>query len=533
VELWDAFNQVCSHLRAGLLNGPPAEGTKSRWEHVVEISSLFHVLPALAYCLTKRTDLPSDVELYFKSVLLLNTRRNNAILDTVEPTIRRLQSIGIDPILLKGTSLLVEELYPPGTRLVGDADLLVTPAEADRALATLAENEYIVSDTPLPTEHRHLPILIHRETGLAVELHTRLEQTTTDSVVPLEWFCAGCRQVPFRGLLARVPDATRLVAMNFVHHRVNDRSRPSPVELRWLLDLALLRVRYEREIDWHALDQFAINKGYGEAFSTYLAFGEWLFHQTAPLTSAPPITDALKQLREYVDPWERERPSHMDILFYSFDTRAAQHVDGCCWRVLLPPEFIQGDVEALTRNSSLELFEEGRKLGPAFASLQIITSKGKGAFAHRGSELLFSASDNADLRTTDRRYLAKGWAVFSDTGSHSVRTKDIELLRESLSQSAAARSQAERQAGAAREALEAARQELATIRVQAEQEIASARATAEIALRDFSDQLLNYRNELATTREALSTTYNSLSWRLTRPLRVANGLFVKRKRKRR
>ena len=107
------------------------------------------------------------------------------MLDALEPALRTLNSAGVEPILLKGAAHLIEGLYPPGARLVGDVDILIVPNLAEPATGSLVEAGYEISNQPLPDGHRHLPVLHDRKSGLAIELHTRIEQDAEGPVVPL------------------------------------------------------------------------------------------------------------------------------------------------------------------------------------------------------------------------------------------------------------------------------------------------------------------------------------------------------------
>jgi predicted O-methyltransferase YrrM len=66
-----------------------------------------------------------------------------------------------------------------------------------------------------------------------------------------------------------------------------------------------------------------------------------------------------------------------------------------------PSDGLDGD------RSTLELFEDGRQLGPAHAKHAVIREQGRGAFSHWRGQILFSSSDNSDPRTNGRRYTAR------------------------------------------------------------------------------------------------------------------------------
>lgn len=409
--LWQAFEDICAHLQAGLLRGPQARPPGSKWEEIVQVGSLFHVLPALAYCVKSRSDIAEDVREYFEAVHVLNSRRNTGILDALEPMLAALDRAAIQPILLKGAAHLVQSHYPLGTRLVGDADMLFPANQAIDAFHILKDCNCRVSDAPLPDRHRHLPVLIHQPSGLAVEVHTRIETPIANPVLPLEWFAAGHRTVAFRGLSVRVPDPTRLVSHNFVHH--DESPRPSQVELRWLLDLAIVRLHHEDSIDWQEIDHFAARSGKADELATYLMFNEIFFGQKAPALTGRPRRAATRRLREHIDPEQRRIGRDVDIASHVFRGKDAEHVEGHCWRVSLPRRFLPGDTTSETRVSMLELFEDGRRLGPAYAAHRVIKEKGRGSFSHWNRELLFSTCDRADPRVKNRRYLVRSWVPAS------------------------------------------------------------------------------------------------------------------------
>ena len=74
--------------------------------------------------------------------------------------------------------------------------------------------------------------------------------------------------------------------------------------------------------------------------------------------------------------------------------------------VYLPAAFIAGDDLADPQSSPLQVYEQGRPLGPAHTLHDKITDTGSGRFSHWQSAVIFSASDNTDPRTNGRTYEA-------------------------------------------------------------------------------------------------------------------------------
>jgi hypothetical protein len=73
---------------------------------------------------------------------------------------------------------------------------------------------------------------------------------------------------------------------------------------------------------------------------------------------------------------------------------------GYCYVASLPSRLLS-DRES---SSSLEVFENGRQLGPAHAPHEDIRTLGNGRFSHWGGQLYFSTSDNSDPRANGRCY---------------------------------------------------------------------------------------------------------------------------------
>jgi hypothetical protein len=277
VTRWQTFVTICDYLRAGLLGGrPPKPNADLPWELLVEISSFHFVTPALAWCLRDRADMPSEICAYFDAALALNSRRNERIIEGLGRIVDALNAIDIEPVLLKGIAHLVEGVYPePALRFLGDVDILIPADRSAHAVAALRAKGFDTKKNGVipPPSHHHLEMLVDSQTGTGVELHT-------------EVFGEGPH-----------PDATRSVAHNIVHsqffHGLYWQKR---IELRHLLDLAVIRAKREGEIDWIEIDRRCCSAGLGEGLATYLNIAESLFNQPAPQLSSAPRQGAMTDL---------------------------------------------------------------------------------------------------------------------------------------------------------------------------------------------------------------------------------------------
>ena len=299
---WDALEAICGYLRAGLLGGERKADHGVPWELIVEVASFHYVTPALGRCLRNDPQVPSDVREYFDAMAALNGERNELMLTGLARTAGLLNGIGIDPILLKGCALLVEDIYPdPSLRLLGDVDVLIPSERATEAVAALNAGGFASNpaDVLVPPDHHHLQMLHDSETGLGVELHTDVVSRSPDSVVSTAWFREGAAVELFRNEWVRLPEPTRNAAHVMFHSEVfHGLYWRSKIQLRHLLDLALIRARHENAIDWSEIDRRFSAAGYGQVLATYLDFAEQLFGQPAPRLAEAPRPGAMAELQE-------------------------------------------------------------------------------------------------------------------------------------------------------------------------------------------------------------------------------------------
>ena len=95
----------------------------------IRLSSNHLVLPAIYRRLQKTglsDDLPTDLTEHLNEILHLNIKRNEEILKQIDELNLHLNSAGIEPVYMKGTANLLDDLYiEKADRLIGDIDFLV------------------------------------------------------------------------------------------------------------------------------------------------------------------------------------------------------------------------------------------------------------------------------------------------------------------------------------------------------------------------------------------------------------------------
>ena len=308
VRRWQVFSALCRHLRSGMLGGRGGVVPRTSWKELFQAARVHVVVPSLSWCLRDEKSVPPEFRSYLDAVTRLNAKRNDRLYRQLEQVAGALNDIDIEPTLLKGAAHLIGELYPSSAaRLMGDLDILV-PQERGRDAFAAMEAIGFALDVSVSDTHHHLPAMRHSETNIVIELHTRLLHARSEPILPASWVHEQARSVALGGSRVKVPPPTIMIAHNVVHDQLNhERYAWKQVELRQLLDLAMLRARYEREIDWGELDRRFNDAGMGRVLATYLHYGEVLFGQSMPAVRSAPRAKAIHRLRSAMEFPLRER----------------------------------------------------------------------------------------------------------------------------------------------------------------------------------------------------------------------------------
>jgi Uncharacterised nucleotidyltransferase len=282
---WDALLAVCGYLKSGLLRQGNSDHSIVPWELIIEASSHHLVIPALAWCLEGRPEVPPDIQQYFAAILQANRERNQNAVITLNKAVQTFNQIDIQPVLLKGAAHLLDDTYPDaGLRFICDLDLLVPPDRSEEAYTSLQAAGWQPNTSyELPDDHHHLPMIHDPETGIGVEVHTSLLPGELKTLIPNDWFRSGVRSHQVGGLNVFLPDPTRSVAHLVAHDQLlHENYWHRKLELRQGLELVLLRKRHEKEIAWPELEELFARHGLSKALATFLNLSELLFGMPTP-----------------------------------------------------------------------------------------------------------------------------------------------------------------------------------------------------------------------------------------------------------
>ena len=238
----------------------------SGWPAVLDLAAEHRLLPGLWAGLRSRgirtlpDALTTTAEQGRSPLALLqgayekNESRVESVLTQSERTIAGLADAGIEATPIKGAHWLLAGWLPdPAARTTIDVDLLVGPADADRAQGALLAAGYgrVHSSLDEWADHQ-LPALVEGNGEVAVELHVAPLLSIHAAVITGEEIVAAAEPATIAGRTGRVPSATDAITLLIAHAQLQDfthRFRRPP--LRALADLAQLsRAGRLDGVDW-------------------------------------------------------------------------------------------------------------------------------------------------------------------------------------------------------------------------------------------------------------------------------------------
>ncbi len=117
---------------------------------------------------------PEDYDEFLSDIYDKNTQRNTKILEQIEEISNILQTNNIEPVYLKGTANLLDNLYRnPGDRFIGDIDFLVQKEDYLRTADLIMQLGY-KNDVKLyfdPQDQKHYPRLYRDDVPADIEIH--------------------------------------------------------------------------------------------------------------------------------------------------------------------------------------------------------------------------------------------------------------------------------------------------------------------------------------------------------------------------
>lgn len=239
-----------SQLSACLQGVPPAQ---IDWAEMLKLANTALITPQLFVELERAgVETPPQVRLFLMEVANRNRDRNRRTRAQLVDALAALNGAGIQPVLLKGLAVWATAA-PDGEfdRMLGDIDLLVRPAEAQRAIEVLVAAGF-GCDSRYDGPAVHVVAELGRPTDVGfIDLHQRPPGPPgLAEIAGLEDYC---KAASFDGFTALLPSPTIQTFLLILHDQIHDGDYwRGGLDLRHLLDLALLS---RAGIDWGLLDR--------------------------------------------------------------------------------------------------------------------------------------------------------------------------------------------------------------------------------------------------------------------------------------
>lgn len=223
------------------------------WEGVIALANKTLVTPTLAERIAAAPGsfaVPGDVRTFLAAIHARNRERNRRLFAQLSQAVGCLNSVGVEPILIKGAAMLTdagEDAF--GGRILSDLDLLVPPLKVGDCVEALAGIGYAI-DT-LPTNKR-LPMVLSRSRDVGmIDLHNRLRiESIGGDYAGLSRYC---RPQPLGASRALLPSPTFRAMILVLHDQLQDRDYwRGLIDLRHLVDLVRIS-RLPGGIDWTLL----------------------------------------------------------------------------------------------------------------------------------------------------------------------------------------------------------------------------------------------------------------------------------------
>lgn len=277
LDRWIVYRQLCD-LLALSPDGSLAERNDWRWEEIVALASRHLVTPSLVEPVARIPSTPDDLKHYLSEIRAMNTRRNAIIADAIFALNNAFAHEGIRAIYLKGAAGLVSGLYDdPGERVMGDVDIFVAPETMNDAARVLRESGYVFGPPDEhgkdPADFHHLPMAIHPDTRVGVELHRAVVNPEHRALLPAAQVLVRATTVQWRGQTVAIPGATDRAVHNIVHDQLHHTGAERDAgSLRQLRELALLATREDGRIDWREIETRFAQAGRGDVLAAQATY---------------------------------------------------------------------------------------------------------------------------------------------------------------------------------------------------------------------------------------------------------------------
>jgi len=239
------------------------------WATFISLAHEYRVSSTLACAMRacRRKSIPRGAEAYFDGLANHCRQRNEEIRGEAIKIAIILNEIDVIPMFMKGGAHLLARLYPDiGMREMADLDILIPPTRINDCVAKLADYGItFVGDNPHPRSHHcHLG---GNDLPVSIELHHSVLAYPHGEFLRSEELIASAIELDNYGVRIAVPSAACATIHNIAHAQLNDHDYIyGRIDLRGLLDLALLSHAHGDKLDWSEISTRFVHSGWRHAW---------------------------------------------------------------------------------------------------------------------------------------------------------------------------------------------------------------------------------------------------------------------------
>jgi hypothetical protein len=312
-----AFNTLLEYL-SDLVGGCQGgqRGEHLCWREVIVLAHEYRVSSALA-CALKRASfadrVPPEVT-NFLNILSAHQRfRNERAREAAIEIGKILNDIGVIPVVLKGGAHILTNLYRDSSaRQISDLDLLVPASRFEECREVLGTHKFEpLSDYSHPRAH-HYPPLGREGLPVPIELHHQVLSFPYGNFLPSDEMHRSAARMEISGAIISVPSPMTAVIHNIAHAQMSDHDYLyGRLDLRSLLDLALLTKAHGNSIGWSELEQRFADAGWRSALTYHLRWARRLGAEVPVQDRANTMSKVLYRRAEY----HVRKPHALDLSF--------------------------------------------------------------------------------------------------------------------------------------------------------------------------------------------------------------------------
>ena len=291
-----AFHVLCECLSSITLDRRPRESffedsESFSWATVINLAHEYRVSSAVACAMaaggpesTTRASIP-----FLTGLAGHYRRRNEEIRSEAIKVAAILNDIEVTPIFMKGGAHLLAGLYPDiAMRQMSDLDILVPAMRINDCLAKLANHGITQVGTYLHPLSHHCRPVSGRGLPVSVELHHKVVAHPNGEFLTSDEVIASAVELENYGVRIAVPSPTCAVIHNIAHAQLNNHDHLYGwIDLKSLLDLALLSRAHGEKLDWNEIRKRFVYSGWGHAWGFHV---QWSHRVGARVPSLKPAS---------------------------------------------------------------------------------------------------------------------------------------------------------------------------------------------------------------------------------------------------